>query len=149
MVESLSAKEIVEYPMDQQKFFSFPIEEEKLLEYCANEAFEGIDPMEVYEREVRSYFLYSVYDEKCDDNIFYLADKLEDHNTYNIDVSLDIVDAVNDAQAVNSNQNLLMIVAGGIQEMLQSGELQLDMPMEESKGAPKSAADSVLPKAAL
>ena len=137
-------KQIVEYPMDQQKFFSFPIEEEKLLEYCANEAFEGIDPMEVYEREVRSYFLYSVYDEKCDDNIFYLADKLEDHATYNIDVSLDIVDAVNDAQSVNSNQNLLMIVAGGLQEMLQSGELQLDIPMEESNGAPKSAEDSVL-----
>lgn len=137
-------KEIVEYPMDQQKFFSFPIEEEKLLEYCANEAFEGIDPMEVYEREVRSYYLYSVYDEKCDDNIFYLADKLEDHATYNIDVSLDIVDAVNDAQSVNSNQNLLMIVAGGLQEMLQSGELQLDIPMEQPQGAPKSAEDSVL-----
>ena len=137
-------KEIVEYPVDQQKFFSFPIEEEKLLEYCDNEAFAGMDPMEVYEREVRSYFLYSVYDEKCDDNVFYLADKLEDHNTYNIDVSMDIVDAVNDAQTVNSNQNLLMIVAGGIQEMLQSGELQLDMPMEESKGAPRSAAESAI-----
>lgn len=138
------ADEIVEYPVENQKFFSFPIEEEKLLEYCDNEAFKGIDPMEVYEREVRSYFLYSVYDEKCDDNVFYLADKLEDHNTYNIDVSLDIVDAVNDAQAVNSNQNLLMIVAGGLQEMLQSGEIQLDMPIEEAKGAPKSAADSAI-----
>ena len=136
--------EIVEYPLDQQRFFSFPIEEEKLLEYCANEAFEGIDPMEVYEREVRSYFLYSVYDEQCDDNVFYLADKLEDHSTYNIDVSLDIVDAVNDAQSVNSNQNLLMIVAGGLQEMLQSGELQLEVPMEQPQGAPKSAADSAL-----
>ena len=137
-------KEIVEYPVDQQKFFAFPIEEEKLLEYCDNETFAGMDPMEVYEREVRSYFLYSVYDEKCDDNIFYLADKLEDHNTYNIDVSMDVVDAVNDAQAVNSNQNLLMIVAGGIQEMLQSGELQLEMPMEDAKGAPKSAAESAI-----
>ncbi len=136
--------EIVEYPLGQETFFSFPIEEDKLLDYCANESFAGIDPMEVYEREVRSYYLYSVYDEKCDDNIFYLADKLEDHTTYNIDVSLDIVDAVNDAQAVNSNQNLLMIVAGGLQEMLQNGELELDVPMEQAKGAPKSAADSVL-----
>lgn len=143
IVTALSS-EIVEYEGEDPEYFSFPIEEDKLIEYCEAGPFEGIDPKEVYEREVRSYFLYSVYDEKCDDNVFYLADKLEDHATYNIDVSLDIVDAVNDAQSVNANQNLLMIVAGGLQEMLQNGELQLDTPMEEAQGAPKSAADSVL-----
>lgn len=146
IVTALSS-EIVEYDGEDPEYFSFPIEESKLIEYCEAGPFEGIAPEEVYEREVRSYFLYSVYDEQCDDNIFYLADKLEDHTSYNIDVSLDIVDAVSDSKAVNNNQNLLMIVAGGLQEMIQNGELQLDiegLTEPQATGAPKSAEDSVL-----
>lgn len=146
IVTALSS-EIVEYDGEDPEYFSFPIEESKLIEYCEAGPFEGIAPEEVYEREVRSYFLYSVYDEEIDDNIFYLADKLEDHTSYNIDVSLDIVDAVSDSKAVNNNQNLLMIVAGGLQEMIQNGELELDiegLTEPQAQGAPKCAEDSVL-----
>jgi len=148
IVTALSS-EIVEYEGEEPEYFSFPIEEDKLIEFAEESQYEGIEPTEMYEREVRSYFLYSVYDEECDDNVFYLADKLEDHASYNIDVTLDVVNAVAESKAVNSNQNLLMVVAGNLQEMIKNGELEIGINLEDSseqelKGAPKSAEDSVL-----
>lgn len=136
LLDALS-DEIETYGDEQQLFFAFPIEEERALEYCDRDVFQGQDPLELYEREIRGYFLYSVYDESVDDNIFYVIDKLEDHHIYNIDVSLEIVEAVATANNMTEpTQQLLVLVAGGNSEDLNLDNLELDtdqQPLEEVK----------------
>lgn len=135
--------EMEEYQEEGQRFFAFPIEEDKLLEFCEDVAFKDKKPIEVYEREVRGYFLYSVYDEEIDDNIFYLTDKLEDHKTYNVDVSLDIIDSICDAEERLPNQQLLLVVAGASEAMMEDMDDDVKEYQPRRSGAPKSAEDSI------
>lgn len=141
LLDALSS-EIETYGDEKQLFFAFPIEEERALEYCDRDVFVGQNPMELYEREVRGYFLYSVYDETIDDNIFYVIDKLEDHNIYNVDVSLEIVEAVATANNMTEPQKqLLVLVAGGSAEDLNMENLGLTT--EEAAAQPESKPDTV------
>ncbi len=137
ILDALSS-EIETYDTNEQLFYAFPIEEERALEYCDRDVFEGQNPMELYEREVRGYFLYSVYDGVIGDNIFYVIDKLEDHNIYNVDVSLEIVEAVATANNMTEPQKqLLVLVAGGNAEDLNMESLGLTTeeaaPQQENK----------------
>ena len=135
LLDALS-EEIEMYSEENQRYFAFPIEEERALEYCDRDVFEGQNPMELYEREIRGYFLYSVYDEQVDDNIFYVVDKLENHNIYNIDVSLEIVEAVATANNMTEpSKQLLVLVAGGNPEDLNMEGLGLST--EEAAPQPK------------
>lgn len=97
----------------EKEFFAFPIEESRLLDYCDHEIFASELPVESYEREARGYYLYSIYDETIGDNIFYIADKLEDHDIYNLDISLDLVESVATAQVLTGGQKQLVVLVAG------------------------------------
>lgn len=114
--------EIENYVEEGNQFFAFPVEEKQLEEYGASSMFPKEDPVELYEREVRGYFLYAIYDETVDDNVFYVSDKFQDHASYNVDVSLDILASVDEARKVETNQQLLVVVAGNLDDMMSLGE---------------------------
>ena len=146
ILDALSS-EIETYDTGEQLFYAFPIEEERAFEYCNRDVFEGQNPMELYEREVRGYFLYSVYDGDVGDNIFYVIDKLEDHNIYNVDVSLEIVEAVATAKNMTKPQKqLLVLVAGGNAEDLNMKSLGLteEQPKQQEEANPDTAFKEVV-----
>ncbi len=132
--------EIVPYGIEGEKFFAFPIAEDELLEFCDNEEFVGRDPKEVYEREVRSYMLYSVYDEEADDNIYYIADKLEEHNVYNVDVSLNIVEATSEAEQVNPVGSLVVVLQASGELAEEDVEEPMIKPNKKEKLTAKNSA---------
>ncbi len=91
---------------DGTLFYAFPIEEDVMLSMLAEQGV-AIDPFIVYERSVRSYFLYSVYDEQADDNLFYIMDKYDSHSNDNIDVNDDIMQEV----GALSNEQMMRMAA--------------------------------------
>ena len=120
-----------------ERYYAFPIAEETLIEYSKSYSSPEENPVEQYEREARGYYLYSIYDEQIDDNIFYVSDKFENHETYNIDVCEDIVLSVAQAQQVNPNQQVLVVASLG-----ELGDM-MGLEMEEPSTAP-TAENTVL-----
>jgi len=135
LLDALS-EELEEYVEEGETYFAFPIEEELAHEYCQHDEFKDRNPMEVYEREVRGYFLYSVYDEEIDDNIFYMVDKYENHAVYNIDITLDIVKARSEASTdLSSNQQVFLLVSGDLGQTMEDEDSIIEEQPQKNKTA--------------
>jgi len=105
----------IENYSSEELYFAFPIDENLLLDYYRElkkeEATEE-NLLELYERETRGYFLYSIYDMQIGDNIFFVIDKIENsHEIINVDVTADLSLALNTGNNI-SNKEPLVVLAG-------------------------------------
>lgn len=99
---------------NEELLFAFPILEKQLDEYFeAEPSAKGMSKEELYERLIRCYYLYSMYDIDNDDQYFYVADKFDDHCTYDVDITLDFPSAVNNSYSSSGERNINVYLVNG------------------------------------
>ena len=99
---------------NEELLFAFPVLEKQLDEYIEEDPnVKDVPKEELYERLVRSYYLYSMYDIIEDDQYFYVADKFDDHCIYDVDITLDFPSAVNNSYSSRGEQNINVYLVNG------------------------------------
>lgn len=139
-------EEILNTNVNEEKvFFAFPGESEDVFEevedtlgpevlmYDAKEKEAAI--LDIYEREMRCYYFFSLFDSKTEENVFYLIDKFHHNDSYNVDISLEFIEAITSASIDdfgNSNEVISVEEFGGIDYCDDVSKLKKTMDSEQN-----------------